>query len=77
MKGNMEERACDLARYIVEEKATVRAAAAKFGISKSTVHTVLVIRVGSQWSLGLPAKRPKRGGGLPPLPRPFVSGLTR
>ena len=27
-----------VARYIIEEKATVRAAAAKFGISKSTVH---------------------------------------
>lgn len=38
MKGNMEERACDLALYIIEQKATVRAAAKKFGISKSTVH---------------------------------------
>ncbi len=38
MKGNMEERACDLALYIIENKATVRAAATKFGISKSTVH---------------------------------------
>ena len=38
MKGNIEERACRLALYIVENKATVRAAARKFGISKSTVH---------------------------------------
>lgn len=38
MKGNMEERACDLALYIIENKTTVRAAAQKFGISKSTVH---------------------------------------
>ena len=38
MKGNMEERACDLALYIIENKATVRAAARHFGISKSTVH---------------------------------------
>ena len=38
MKGNIEERACQLALYIVEHKATVRAAAQKFGISKSTVH---------------------------------------
>ena len=38
MKGNMEERACDLALYIIENKATVRAAAKRFGISKSTVH---------------------------------------
>lgn len=34
----MEERACALALYIIENKTTVRAAAAKFGISKSTVH---------------------------------------
>jgi putative DeoR family transcriptional regulator (stage III sporulation protein D) len=38
MKGNMEERACALALYIIEQKATVRAAAKKFGVSKSTVH---------------------------------------
>lgn len=37
-KQDMEERAAALARYLVEEKATVRAAAKKFGISKSTVH---------------------------------------
>jgi putative DeoR family transcriptional regulator (stage III sporulation protein D) len=36
----MEERACELATYIIENKSTVRAAAKKFGISKSTVHTV-------------------------------------
>ena len=38
MKGNMEERACQQALYIIENKATVRAAAQKFKISKSTVH---------------------------------------
>ena len=38
MKGNTEERACDMALYIIENRATVRAAARKFGISKSTVH---------------------------------------
>ena len=38
MKGNIEERACQLALYIIENRATVRAAAQKFGISKSTVH---------------------------------------
>ena len=38
MKGNMEERACALAAYIIENRATVRAAAKKFGVSKSTVH---------------------------------------
>ena len=38
MKGNIEERACQLALYIIENRTTVRAAAQKFGISKSTVH---------------------------------------
>lgn len=38
MKGNMEERAARLALYIIENRATVRAAAARFGVSKSTVH---------------------------------------
>ena len=34
----MEERAERLAQYIIETRTTVRAAAQKFGISKSTVH---------------------------------------
>lgn len=39
MKGtSIEERACTLAKYIIETKDTVRGAARKFGISKSTVH---------------------------------------
>ena len=38
MKGNIEERAILLAQYIIENQATVRCAARKFGISKSTVH---------------------------------------
>ena len=38
MKGLPEERAVMLAQYIIEEEATVRQAAARFGISKSTVH---------------------------------------
>lgn len=38
MKKYIEERAVEIARYIVEEESTVRAAAGKFGISKSTVH---------------------------------------
>ncbi len=45
MKGNIEERACGLARYIIENRTTVRAAAAKFGISKSTVHKDLSERL--------------------------------
>ena len=39
MKGiTIEERACLLARYIIDSKDTVRGTAKKFGISKSTVH---------------------------------------
>ena len=45
MKGNIEQRACDLAVYIIENRATVRAAARKFGISKSTVHKDLTERL--------------------------------
>ena len=38
MKGNAWERAVKLGEYIAESKNTVRQTAAKFGISKSTVH---------------------------------------
>ncbi len=38
MKGYIEERAVDIANYIVEQNATVRQTAKQFGISKSTVH---------------------------------------
>ncbi len=38
MKGIVEQRAVELAEYIIENQTTVRAAAKKFGISKSTVH---------------------------------------
>lgn len=40
MKGySIEERAIQLAHYIIDSKDTVRGAAKKFGVSKSTVHT--------------------------------------
>ena len=45
MKGNIEERACQLALYIIENKATVRGAAQRFGISKSTVHKDVTTRL--------------------------------
>ena len=45
LKGNIEERACRLALYILEHKATVRSAAQRFGISKSTVHKDLCERL--------------------------------
>ena len=38
MKDYIEERAIEIASYIIEKKATVRQTAKKFGISKSTVH---------------------------------------
>ena len=38
MKENLEQRSEMLALYLIENHATVRAAAKKFGISKSTVH---------------------------------------
>ena len=45
MKGNIEDRAKALALYIIENKSTVRAAARRFGISKSTVHKDLSERL--------------------------------
>ena len=51
MKEYIEERAIELANYIIEKKTTVRAAAKKFGISKSTVHkdvTERLIKVNSE-----------------------------
>jgi len=45
MKGNIEERVCALAAYIIENRATVRAAAKRFGVSKSTVHKDLKDRL--------------------------------
>lgn len=45
VKSDIEERAIELAEYIIENKATVRAAAKKFGVSKSTVHKDLTERL--------------------------------
>ena len=47
MADTIEERACQLAVYIIETGATVRAAAKQFGISKSTVHKDLSQRLPS------------------------------
>jgi len=38
MQRSIEDRTIELANYIIENKCTVRDAAKKFGISKSTVH---------------------------------------
>ena len=38
MRHYIEERAIEIANYIIEEKTTVRQAAKRFGVSKSTIH---------------------------------------
>ena len=46
MKGiSIEERVIELAHYIIDSKDTVRGAAKKYGISKSTVHKDLTDRL--------------------------------
>lgn len=45
MKEYIEERTIEVAQYIIENKATVRSAAKKFGISKSTVHKDITERL--------------------------------
>ena len=70
MKGNIEERAAALAQYIIENKATVRAAAAKFGVSKSTVHKDISERLPlydrgpPQRSAAAPRESPKEAANL-------------
>lgn len=45
MRSNIEDRAVELAQYIIDTRATVRAAAKHFGVSKSTVHKDLSERL--------------------------------
>ena len=45
MHENIEERARQLAEYIIDNDSTVRAAAKQFGVSKSTVHKDLTERL--------------------------------
>ena len=45
MKEYIEERAMEIANYIIETNATVRQTAKKFGVSKSTVHKDVVERL--------------------------------
>ena len=45
MKDYIEERVLELARYIIETQATVRSAAQKFRVSKSTVHKDITERL--------------------------------
>ena len=45
MRDDLEQRAQELAVYMIENRAPVRAAANKFGISTSTVHKDLTDRL--------------------------------
>ena len=47
MTEDLLTRARELAVYIIENRATVRAAAKKFGVSKSTVHKDVAVRLRS------------------------------
>ena len=81
MRENIEQRACELAVYIIETHATVRAAARHFGVSKSTVHKDLSERL-PHWNRALylqdgaeqgGAAHPRRHGHAPKISR----GLRR
>ena len=45
MKDYIEERAVEIAYYIIENQATVRQTAKQFGVSKSTIHKVVQNRM--------------------------------
>lgn len=56
---SIDERAIELAHYIIDSKDTVRGAAKKFGISKSTVHTEVTLKNGKEKSCrGRSPRRP-------------------
>ncbi|MBQ2937267.1 MAG: sporulation transcriptional regulator SpoIIID [Clostridia bacterium] len=55
MKGiSIDERAVELAHYIIDSKDTVRGAAKKFEISKSTVHTDVTLQNGKNKGQTIP-----------------------
>ena len=51
---SIEDRAVNLAHYLIDSKDTVRGAAKKFGISKSTVHTEVTFQNGRNKSSIIP-----------------------
>lgn len=51
---SIEERAIQLAQYIIDSKDTVRGTAKKFGISKSTVHTEVTLKNGKKKEQAIP-----------------------
>lgn len=55
MKGiSIEQRAVEIAHYIIDSKDTVRGAAKKFGISKSTVHMDVTLQNGLKIGQAIP-----------------------
>ena len=55
MRGiSIDERAVCLAHYIIDSKDTVRGAAKKFGVSKSTVHTDVTLQNGNEKGQPIP-----------------------
>ena len=51
---SIDERAIELAQYIIDSKDTVRGAAKKFGISKSTVHKDVTLQNGKNKGQTIP-----------------------
>ena len=51
---SIEERAVSIAQYIIDSKDTVRGAAKKFGISKSTVHMDVTLQNGKEKGQAIP-----------------------
>ena len=60
----IEERATNLAQYIIDSKDTVRGAAKKFSISKSTVHTEVTLQNGLELGQVIPERIEIKGGFL-------------
>ena len=54
MQDYIQKRVLEISQYILESSATVRQTASVFGVSKSTVHTVLRIGVGCIGCLNTP-----------------------
>ena len=55
MKNDIiEKRVILLAQYIIDSKDTVRGAAKKFGVSKSTVHTEVTLKNGRRFGQVIP-----------------------
>nr|WP_277998193.1 sporulation transcriptional regulator SpoIIID [Zhaonella formicivorans] len=57
MQDYIRQRVLDISNYIIQSNSTVRQTAAVFGVSKSTVHTVLRIGVGCTGCSNTPPDR--------------------